>query len=153
MECAFSERSKFFGIKFIIDENDYERFVKNYSFSMSTKGYVKYSCCKDGLHGKLLHRMIMGVDDRWTLIDHIDGNPLNNSRSNLRVCTQQQNLCNRGKNTNNTSGFKGVDWFEQTQKWRARINNKYLGLFKTPEEAHRAYVKAAQELHRDFAKF
>ena len=152
MECDFSEKSKFFGIKFLVDPEDFERYVKPYSFT-KVNGYVRYSSCNDGLFGKLLHRVIMGVDDRWTLIDHIDGNRLNNSRSNLRVCTQQQNLCNRGKQTNNTSGFKGVSWLERKQKWRAMISNKFIGYFKTAEEGHRAYVKAAQELHGEFAKF
>lgn len=119
---------------------------------MSTEGYVRYSSRKDGLCGKYIHRMIMS-EPPGMVIDHIDGNKLDNRKENLRICTQQQNGWNRGKPSNNTSGFKGVCWHKQTQKWQAIINHKHIGYFKTAEKAYEAYVKAAQELHGDFAKF
>ena len=76
-------------------------------------------------------------------IDHIDGNPSNNSIVNLREATQQQNLYNTKKPVTNTSGYKGVHFHKGTKKWRAvvSVNNypKHLGLFKTLEEAHIAY--------------
>ena len=148
MECDFSEKSKFFGIKFIVDPEDFERHVKGHSFS-KVDGYVTYSSSKDKLCWKLLHRVIMG-EPEGMLIDHIDGNRLNNSRSNLRVCTNQQNGCNRGKTVKNTSGFKGVCWHKRDEKWRATINNKHIGCFKTAEKAYEAYCEAAQELHGEF---
>jgi hypothetical protein len=152
MECDLSERSKHYGTKFIIDKSDYDRFVKPYSFCLNNEGYVLYSSSKDGLNGKKLHRMIMG-DPPDNVIDHVNHNKLDNRRQNLRVCTHQQNQFNRGKNSNNTSGYKGVHWNKQTQKWKAQINHKYLGLFDSAEEAHRAYVRAAQELHGEYANF
>lgn len=89
-------------------------------------------------------------------VDHIDLNPLNNRRSNLRLTSHQQNSANRRKPISNTSGFKGVCWDKQTNKWQAKIgvNNKqkYLGRFDTPEEAYAAYCKAAEELHGEFAR-
>lgn len=155
MECDFSERSKFFGIKFLVDPEDFEKYVKGYSFSLN-KGYVMYSCRTDGLNKKLLHRIIMGEPESM-LIDHINRNPLDNRRSNLRICTHQQNQCNRGKQSNNTSGFKGVCWHKGNQKWVAeiRINGKckHLGYFDDPEEAHQTYIRTAQKLHGDFANF
>ena len=149
--CDLSTRSKHFGIKFTVDERDYETYVKPYSFSLNNYGYVRYSSGKDGLNSKLLHRVIMGVEDRWSLVDHINGNPLDNRRENLRVCSQQENSCNRGKNSNNKSGYKGVSWNKQCEKWRAAINGKHIGIFDTPEEAHQAYCEAARELHNEFA--
>ena len=150
MECDLSERSKHYGIKFLVDPEDYKRFVEPYSFTLND-GYVYYSGRKDGLHGKPLHRVILGEPEG--VIDHINGNPLDNCRQNLRVCTNQQNLFNRGKNSNNKSGYKGVSWNKQEQKWRAKINGKHLGYFDSAEEAHRVYVRSAQELHGEYARF
>jgi hypothetical protein len=65
-------------------------------------------------------------------------------------------LCNKKRQANNTSGYKGVCYHKITGKWAARIRlNKclrHLGLFPTPELAHMAYAKAAAELHGDFAR-
>ncbi|GJH22444.1 hypothetical protein CBA19CS22_37900 [Caballeronia novacaledonica] len=105
-----------------------------------------------------IHREIMGLArcDRRT-VDHIDKNPLNNARSNLRVATYAENMWNRGKQSNNTSGYKGVLWIERIKRWSARIsaNGKryYLGHYKTAEEAHEAYKAAAERLHGEFANF
>ena|ERR1700752_4320654 len=88
-------------------------------------------------------------------VDHIDRDRSNDRWANLRVCTRSQNQSNRPKQVNNTSGFKGVLWHKQNKKWWARIRYcrkvKSLGLFNSPEEAAAAYVRAAKELHGDFA--
>lgn len=98
-----------------------------------------------------MHQQIMGINS-----DHIDGDGLNNRRSNLRPATQQQNTRNRSKSATNTSGFKGVCRTPQEGKWRARIavncSTKFIGLFDSPEEAARAYDAAAIQLHGEFAK-
>jgi hypothetical protein len=158
MECDFGSRSAAYrkGIKFIIDIADYENFIKNYSFKLNPKGYVQYSSTKDGLHNKYLHRVIMGDPD-GKMIDHKNVNPLDNRRENLRVCTNQQNLCNTNKYKNNKSGFKGVSFDKRRQKFAATIGvngkNKYLGLFITAEAAHECYKKAAVKYHGEFAHF
>ena len=152
MDYSFSKRSKAFkdGLKFLIDAEDFEKFVKDESFYLLNNGYV-YS----GKH-KLLHRILMNAPDGM-FVDHINGNKLDNRKTNLRICTQQENNMNRGKNKNNTSGFKGVTFHKQTQKLQAliRIDGKYkfLGLFEKAEDAYEAYKKAAVKLHGDFAHF
>ncbi len=108
----------------------------------------------------LVHRIIyflaFGVDPGNLHIDHIDGNGQNNNPANLRLATNSENMRNRGATKINTSGFKGVDWRKQSQNWRALIRHhgklRHLGLFDTPEEAHAAYVRAAKELHGEFAR-
>lgn len=88
-------------------------------------------------------------------IDHINNNPLDNRICNLREATTSQNGMNRGKPKNNTSGLKGVSWSLKSAKWRSKISCDgklhLLGLFDTPEEAHKAYCKKAKELHGEFA--
>ncbi len=66
-------------------------------------------------------------------VDHIDLNPLNNCRNNLRICTHQQNQCNQPLQTNNTSGVSGVSYYPPRSKYRARIkayqHDIHLGYF------------------------
>lgn len=89
-------------------------------------------------------------------IDHINGIKHDNRISNLRVATHSQNCWNKPKQSNNTSGFKGVTFHKTTCKYHARIcaNKKSisLGYYQTAEEASNAYVKAAGELHGQFAQ-
>lgn len=90
------------------------------------------------------------------LIDHINGDKINNCLSNLREATPQQNNRNTGKRSHNTSGFKGVYWDKERQKWgaAATVNGRFrsLGRYSTREEAYAAYVKFATELHGAFAR-
>ena len=157
MECNFGSRTAAYrnNTKFIIDVADYDKFVKGYSFILHNKGYVQYSSKKDGLCHKRLHRMIMGEPD-GKMIDHINVNPLDNRRENLRVCTNQQNQCNKTKYKNNKSGFKGVYFNKQNQKFAAQIRlngkKKQLGYFATAEAAHECYKRAAIKYHGEFAR-
>ena len=158
MECEFGSRSAAYrnNTKFIINSDDYENFIKNYSFCLNTDGYVVYSSRKDGLNGKLLSRIIMG-EPAGMDVDHKNLNKLDNRRENLRVCTNQQNQFNKNKTKSNTSGFKGVSFYKPTQKFRASISidgkQKHLGLFITAEAAHEEYKKAAVKHHGEFAHF
>ena len=90
------------------------------------------------------------------LIDHRDGNPLNNRWRNLRLSTRSENCANRRRLVSNTSGFKGVSFDRRRGNWIARIRKEsrdyFLGRFETPEEAHEAYRRAARLLFGDFAR-
>jgi hypothetical protein len=89
------------------------------------------------------------------VIDHIDRNPENNRWSNLRCVSHAQNCANRGRNKNNTSGFKGVTWDKRQRRWVAQIqaHGKHhgLGYFRDPQAAHAAYLAAAQKYFGEFA--
>ena len=89
-------------------------------------------------------------------IDHRDADGLNNRWANLRAATRTQNARNVPKQKNNTSGFKGAYFHQQSGLWFASItvNRKqmYLGYFKTAKLAHAAYCEAAKTLHGDFAR-
>jgi hypothetical protein len=109
-----------------------------------------------GKGGRLsLHRFILnaGPGDE---VDHRDRNGLNCTRSNMRFSTRSQNQCNRGKMSNNTSGYKGVYWSKQKGKWHARIDYEkrayHIGFFDNKKEAALAYDRKAIELHGEYAK-
>lgn len=102
-----------------------------------------------------MHRVLLRVEGVHNHVDHIDGNGLNNRRSNLRVASRSQNLCNRPKPSSNTSGFKGVWYYKARNRWLAEIRHNgvkhRLGYFTDRIEAAKAYDRAARELHGEFA--
>jgi len=107
-----------------------------------------------------VHRIIWAyIHGEWPKdqIDHVNGAKDDNRLINLREATTAQNMRNVGKQSHNTSGFKGVSWHKLRNKWRSdiKINGKQLslGLFNTPEEAYLAYCDAAKKLHGDFARW
>lgn len=127
---------------------------------LTDTGYaVSDWCDEDGRHKIKLHEAIVQLSGQIIkdnqLIDHKDRDKLNCLDDNLRICEHQQNECNRVKNKNNTSGFKGVHWSKAANKWIAEIvvnyKNIYLGLFKIKEDAARAYNVAAIKYHGEFA--
>lgn len=99
--------------------------------------------------GKRMHRVLMGVEDHL-VVDHRDGDGLNNRRANLRVGTQSQNCVNRlttpGSNLRGARPKKG-SW-QGYIKYQGR--QRSLGYFKTEKEAHAAYLAAAARLHGDW---
>lgn len=109
----------------------------------------------------LLHRVIAGrllgrELVKGEMVDHVDNDPLNNRRVNLRVCSNTENVRNCSISKNNTSGYKGVyknaqgHWFAQIMVNRKSI---WLGIHGTPEEAHDAYCVAAVKYFGEFARF
>jgi hypothetical protein len=116
-----------------------------------------YDRCQISINGKkrlfYKHRLVKLAHDPTfdifdvspnNCIDHENRTPADNSNDNLRVVTQQQNLFNR-------SGVKGYCWNKNAKKWQAYIGIngklKHLGLFKTEEDAHNAYLKAKAIYH------
>lgn len=79
---------------------------------------------------------------------------MNNRIANLREATAAENQRNRGKNLNNTSGYKGVYWDKPVSKWRAQLSlhrrSVFFGYFDTPEAAARAYQEGARKIHGEF---
>lgn len=101
-----------------------------------------------------LHRIIAG-NPANAIIDHANGDTLDNRRSNLRLASRGQNAVNTGLRSTNRSGFKGVS-FRRQGAWRAYIGiarrTIHLGYFATAEEAARAYDAAALDHFGEFAQ-
>lgn len=136
----------------IIDTEDIGK-IKKYKWSLSKNGYVRARSSQEPV--KIQH-IIMGVRSKnGKDIDHKDQNKLNNRKSNFRFCTQAENLQNRGKQKNNTSGFKGVSWDKARKRWKAQIaynsKNKFIGRFKDKISAAVAYNTGAIKHHGEFA--
>ena len=101
------------------------------------------------------HRVVLGAQ-RGEQIDHVNGDSLDNRRSNLRFCSQSENNQNWTGSRRNTSGYKGVSWDRWTGRWvvRIQVDGKQLNLgrFDDREQAARAYDAAAREHWGDFAR-
>lgn len=157
------------GFVAIVDDTDYD-------FLMQWKWYAQYNTqnkkyyaarrykvdepeyTEDRKGNVWMHRVILGIQGNNALIgDHIDLDTLNNTRSNLRITDRVGNGRNRGILSNNKSGYKGVSYFKRDGIWTAniRVNKKliFLGRFKNPEDAHKAYCDAALEYFGEFARF
>ncbi|KKL21312.1 hypothetical protein LCGC14_2446720 [marine sediment metagenome] len=143
----------------LVDDEDYEWLSKHkwrvyrdktncYAFTKIRIGY------KEHIQPRM-HRLIMNptVTEQ---IDHIDGNGLNNRKSNLRICNGQQNQQNRRPTRKASSQYKGVAWHKRSKKWIARITVDkkiiHLGYFNDEESAARVYDKAAKKYFGEFAR-
>ena len=137
----------------IIDIEDYDK-AKNIKWSIGGRGYVTHGR-RNGINFKL-HRIVLGLSKSNKNPDHINGNPLDNRKSNLRICTQHQNTCNNKIPKNNTSGYKGVTWDKSRKKWAALIKFNYksihLGRFEDKLKAVLAYNEKAKELFGEYAR-
>jgi len=129
-------------------------YLRLYSWQiLTTKCGKQYARRTEKLKGKsrtlLMHRQIMKPDYGF-VVDHINGDTLNNRRFNLRICTQSQNLYNR-----RTPRTKGVGFHKGSRRFRAYINVDKrpitLGYFKTVEEAIESYNQAALKYHGEYA--
>ncbi len=144
------------GFTAIIDAKDVH-LVDGFNWQAMVCPRTVYACRTDRTSGKpksvLLHRVIMGEPDGLD-VDHVSGNGLDNRRLNLRLATKTQNNHNQRIRKDNTSGYKGVYLDAKSGKWRARVKidgkQHNLGYHNTPEEAHAARCKAANELHGKF---
>jgi hypothetical protein len=106
-----------------------------------------------------LHRAILSRklgDELTSLVDHKNGDSLDNRRTNLRPASGTGNQANRRKSENCLSNFKGVTWSKEKTKWMAQCGSRgtkrFLGYFADEIEAARAYDFAARERFGEFAK-
>lgn len=141
--------------------SDEDSDLAQYKWRTDKDGYARRRSWKI-LRGadERMHRTVMSRVVGYTLtpnekVDHIDNNPLNNVRSNLRLATTAQNGANRRLGSNSTSGYKGVTWSKADSKWKAHImvsgKTKHLGYFTDVLQAAQAYNEAAISYFGEFA--
>lgn len=134
----------------MVDAADYE-WLSAYTWHALKVAGNFYACRKEKGKTILMHRQIMPPPP-GKVVDHKNNNGLDDHRRNLRICTQQQNVCN-SRPQRRKSGFKGVS--RHRDKWAARIKyggKQYcLGSFDTPLEAARARDRKARELMGEYA--
>ncbi len=138
------------GLFATVDAGDYER-VSKHRWYATRHGRNVYAAT--GVNGRTvyMHRMLMRPRKGY-VVDHIDGNGLNNRRCNLRVCTPAQNLTNKAPR-GGSSQFVGV--YRRRDKWIAHVTHRgqfyYVGIFNDEVEAAKARDRKAYELHGEYA--
>lgn len=136
----------------IIDTEDLPK-IKDFSYTWNVtstkKSKTLYAKGEINKRTVRLHRYITDAPQGYD-VDHINGDGLDNRKSNLRVLTHQENLQNRGPKHNNTAGYRGVSWNKALEKWQAFIvmdrKKKHLGYFIDVHEAGRVAAEARAEL-------
>ncbi len=141
----------------LIDDADFDLVSQKKWWAISfNNGSLFYAACKISGKRVTMHRFLLGIRDRNIIVDHADGNGLNNTRNNLRTCTNSQNVMNSKTPFTNTSGYRCVSWCKPAKKWIAKINiNKkavYLGSFADKKDAAAVYNEAAKIHYGEFAR-
>jgi hypothetical protein len=140
----------------LVDDEDAAAVLASGKWTAVVSGQSVYAHRRPRVDGRsrtiYLHRFLTG----WPMVDHIDGDGLNNRRANLRPANKQQNSANRGPYRNNTSGYKGVSWQPDRCLYVAQICVSYrlinLGRYADPADAARAYDAAAREHFGEYAR-
>lgn len=142
----------------IVDDDVYEQ-IKDRSWRvMTVTNGAQYIVWKGRVSGKhttvYLHRLVM--EDQKGMIDHINGDPFDNRRENLRVTTNSQNQMNSKKKAGVKSIYKGVSWNSKLQKWKVQIGidgkDYFIGYFENERHAAYAYDLNAPIFFGEFAR-
>lgn len=138
--------------EFYFDLEDYDK-IKDYTWieDMAVEDYHSLRAHKKGTNKKVKMSEVLGYKN----YDHVNRNPFDNRKANFRLATAQENARNRSLPKNNTSGFIGVSWDKESNKWLAyiRLDNKQkkLGRFVNKEDAIRTRLRAEKQYFGEFA--
>lgn len=138
----------------LYDEGDHE-LISGFKWYVIKHHTGRFYCTSIAIPRKniktvLMHRLIMNAP-LGQIIDHANGNSLDNRKHNLRFATSSQNQANRKIHRNNTTGFKGVCYNKRSKSFVVSSGNNHIGYFKNKIDAAIAYNKYAQENFGEFA--
>lgn len=140
--------------KIFIDAIDIPIIFYSDSVNVGDDGYVKLYHKEDN-SSDMLTRVILNINDDSFVADHIDRNPFNNTRKNLRIASYQNNSRNLSLSKNNKSGIIGVSWSSEKEKWRAHImidrKQKFLGYYSEKDDAIVARLIAEKEYFKNYS--
>jgi len=122
--------------------------------SVYKKGY--YHVTLPGHRIRYVHRLVYqafkGPLIKGKVVDHIDGNKLNNCADNLQQVTNRHNVSKGYKGKGTSSNYVGVSWYKRDRKWEARIRvgkrQIFLGKFTSQLDAYKAYNKALNKIQK-----
>lgn len=152
--CEMTVSTRKYGAHiFLVDAEDVPR-LKALKWTLQVHRGRVYCCASIRRSGAvLLHRFVTSFE--YEMVDHINNDPKDNRKKNLRPATHAENMRNTGPQKNNKLGIKGVRWRERHRKYEASIWHKnksnFIGLYASKEEAARAYNEKARELFGEFA--
>lgn len=140
----------------LVDDEDYERVIAAGYWKVDRKGYARHPVRANGTRGSVyLHRFILGLPKHSPYVDHVNGDPLDNRRCNLRAANPGENSRNTRTPKTNTSGVKGVSWNSRRGEWEAYVGlngkKKNLGWFKCKLGATIVVCRARETMHGEFA--
>lgn len=141
------------GFVVLIDKENLNK-IMNMKWYVVKKGSIYYAAHTYYYKGKskrlYMHRYLMDETNPKIHVDHINGNGLDNRKLNLRSVTAIENGRNRGKQSNNKSGYKGVYWNKQKNKWHSVLRHMgkkiHLGFYDDAKSASESYYKKAKEI-------
>jgi hypothetical protein len=144
------------GTSVIVDAEDYDWLI-NWKWSAHGEGYAMRGEHIGNRKYKYftMHREIIGAK-KGDIVDHVNGNKLDNRKENLRIANRSQNATN-SKHRKNKSGYRGVCMDKRRGLWKSEIRvgdgkRKFLGYYEAKIEAAKAYNDAATKYHGEFAK-
>lgn len=145
--------------KIIVDKEDVNKLLsQNRHLKVSNRGYAYFKYHRETY---FLHRFLMGLPreydyDTTLIVDHINGNTLDNRKSNLRICPKEKNAINCKLYKNNKSGYKGINYVKRLDSWQVGISKKgktvYLGTYKKLEDAIKVRKEAEEKYYGEYAR-
>jgi hypothetical protein len=146
----------------LVDDRDYDALMSigPWQAFKTSAGFYAARDLRESRTGRLrrffMHAVLLGTVATSKWVDHVNGDTLDNRRTNIRRATPAQNAANRRKMAGSGCKYRGVSWDKVRKKFKATITplgkQRHLGYYLAEEDAARAYDRAAVEAYGEFAK-
>lgn len=149
---SFTLRLRVLMQEVIVDPDDIDLFGNYPCFILKQHKHYRYWGIKINGVKTYLHRAIMNAPD-YLVVDHINGNTVDNRKENLRLCTNIENTKNLRKQSNGyTSNYKGVSFYARDSTWEVNVAGHYFGRYLNEHVAAKIYNEKASLIFGKFAK-